>query len=166
MEDARLEAGGGEGALDEAMIAAGAFDGDEAVKDVVFGEGMTHLSDRRVESGPRVLDEGGRDQDAAVEIGEQQLGADLGTVEADDAEVFGTDLLDARMKQPARLGDGVIKASRCWAFASTKSSHENSLRDKGWGLSHSHSWLLGRSSFSLKPTYQGSGVNVSTRPKQ
>src|SRR5579862_7838000 len=31
VEDARLEAGGGEGALDEAVIAAGAFDGDEAV---------------------------------------------------------------------------------------------------------------------------------------
>ena len=39
MEDARLEAGGGEGALDEAVIAAGAFDGDEAIAELVLGEG-------------------------------------------------------------------------------------------------------------------------------
>ena len=35
MDDAGLEAGGGEGALDDAVIAAGAFDGDEAVAEVV-----------------------------------------------------------------------------------------------------------------------------------
>jgi hypothetical protein len=110
VEDARLEAGGGEGALDEAMIAAGAFDGDEAVEDVVFGEGLTHLDDGGVKCGTRVFDGGGRNQDAAVEISEQQLGANLGTVETDDAEVFGSDLLDAGMKQTARLGDAVVKA--------------------------------------------------------
>ena len=36
VDDAGLEAGGGEGALDEAVIAAGAFDGDEAVAEVVL----------------------------------------------------------------------------------------------------------------------------------
>src|SRR5450759_2351491 len=159
MEDGRLEAGGGEGALDEAVITAGAFDGDEAVKDVMFGEGVTHLGDGGVEGGPVVFNGGGRNQDAAVEVGEQHLGANLGAVEAEDAEVFGSDLLDAGMKQPARLGDVVVKTSRRGAFASTKSSHENSLRDKGWGLSHSRSWLLGRSSFSVKPTYQGTHLN-------
>ena len=52
------------------MIAAGAFDGDEAVEDVVFGEGLTHLSDGGLQGGARVFDGGGRNQDAAVEIGE------------------------------------------------------------------------------------------------
>ena len=38
MEDAGLEAGGGEGALHEAVVAAGAFDGDEAIVEVVVRE--------------------------------------------------------------------------------------------------------------------------------
>jgi hypothetical protein len=155
MEDARLETGGGEGALDEAMIAAGAFDGDEAVEEVVLCEGLTHLADGGVKSGPRVFDGGGRDQNAAIKIGEQHLGANLGAVEAENAKGIGSDLLDAGVKQAARLGDMVVKAPRCRTIASTKGGHENSLRDKGWGLSHSRSGQSGRSSFSLKPTYQG-----------
>ena len=50
MEDAGLEAGGGEGALHEAVIAAGAFDGDEAVAELVRGEGLADLGDGGVES--------------------------------------------------------------------------------------------------------------------
>ena len=106
MEDARLEAGGGEGALDEAVIAAGAFDGDEAVAELVVGEGVADLGDGGVEVGTVVGDGGGWDEDAAVEVGEEELGAGLGTVEADDAEVFGSDLLDAWMQHAAGLADG------------------------------------------------------------
>ena len=51
MEDARLEAGRGEAALDEAVIAAGAFDGDEAVGELVSGEGRADLCDGGVEVG-------------------------------------------------------------------------------------------------------------------
>ena len=105
MEDACLEAGGGEGALHEAVIASGAFDGDEAVVELVRGEGLADLGDGGVESGAVVGDGGGRDEDAAVEVGEEELGACLGTVEADDAEVFGTDLLDAGMEDAAGLAD-------------------------------------------------------------
>ena len=42
----------------------------------------------------------------AVEVGEEELGACLGAVEADDAEVFGSDLLDAGMEHAAGLADG------------------------------------------------------------
>ena len=107
MKDARLEAGGGEGALDEAVIAAGAFDGDEAVKDLMVGEGLSDLGDGGVEVGSIVSDGGGRDEDAAIEVGEKQLGARLGAVEAKDAEVFGSDKLDARMKYAAGFADAV-----------------------------------------------------------
>ena len=89
MKDARLEAGGGEGALDEAVIAAGAFDGDEAVAELMVGEGLADVGDGGVEVGSVVGDGGGRDEDAAVEVGEEELGAGLGAVEAEDAEVFG-----------------------------------------------------------------------------
>ena len=46
-------------------------------------------------------DHGGRNQDPAVEVGEQELGTCLGAVEADDAEVLRTDLLHARMEHAA-----------------------------------------------------------------
>ena len=105
MKDARLEAGGGEGALDEAVIAAGAFDGDEAVAELMVGEGLADVGDGGVEVGSVVGDGGGRDEDAAVEVGEEELGAGLGAVEAEDAEVFGSDLLDAGMKHPTGLAD-------------------------------------------------------------
>src|SRR5438132_12673868 len=45
MEDACLEAGGGEGALQEAVVAAGAFDGDESVTELVLVEGGPDLGD-------------------------------------------------------------------------------------------------------------------------
>ena len=47
VEDAGLEAGGGEGALDNAVIAAGAFDGDEAVVELVAAEGLADGRRRR-----------------------------------------------------------------------------------------------------------------------
>ena len=76
------------------------------------GEGLADLGDGGVEVGAVVGDRGGRDEDAAVEVGEQELGACLGAVDADDAEVFGTDLLDARMKDAARLADGGRRTTR------------------------------------------------------
>src|SRR5207244_2150459 len=52
MKDTRLEAGGGEGALDEAVIASGAFDGDEAIAELVSRKGRADVSDGGVEVGP------------------------------------------------------------------------------------------------------------------
>ena len=106
MEDARLEAGRSEGALHDTVIAAGAFDGDEAVAELVRVEGLPDLSDGGFEVGTVVGDGSRRDEDAAVEIGAKELGACLGAVEADEAEVFGADLLDARMEDAARLAEG------------------------------------------------------------
>jgi hypothetical protein len=69
-----------------------------------------------------------RDADAAVEVGEEELGARLGAVDADDAEVFGPDLLDAWMQHAARLAeDGRRSAARAVPTA-TGSSHETCLR--------------------------------------
>lgn len=81
MEDAGLEAGGGEGALYEAVIAAGPFDGDEAVAELVVLEGLPDLGDGVVEARSRVLDLGGWEEDAAVEVGEEEFGACFGAVE-------------------------------------------------------------------------------------
>ena len=43
-----------------------------------------------------MLDDGEGDEDAAVEVGEHPVGAGLGRVDGDDAEVLGSDGLDAR----------------------------------------------------------------------
>jgi hypothetical protein len=105
MENACLETGGGEVTLHGAVIAAGAFDGHDAVAELVLLEGVADLSDRVVETDPGVLDGSGWNEDAAVEVGEQEFGACFSAVEAEDAEVFGSDQLDARVKHPARLAD-------------------------------------------------------------
>ena len=138
VEDAGLEAGGGEGALHEAVIAAGAFDGDEAVVELVRVEGLADLCDGGIEVGAVVCDGGGRDEDAAVEVGEEELGACLGTVEADDAEVFGPDLLDAGMEDTFGLGDGRFRTSGA-TFTGLTSSHGTASEEQRCGSPHSRS---------------------------
>jgi hypothetical protein len=53
----------------------------------------------------------GGDEDVSVEVGEEVLGVTFAAVEADDAEVLGTDLLYAGVQDTTRLGDGVLTAS-------------------------------------------------------
>src|SRR6185312_8035627 len=85
MEDACLEAGGGEGSLDESVIASGAFDGDEAIVELVLVEGVPDLGYGVIEFGPVVCNRSGWDENTAIEVGEKELGAELGAVEAEDA---------------------------------------------------------------------------------
>src|ERR1700736_6605594 len=73
MDEACLEAGLAEGLLDGPMIFAGAFDGDDEVAEVVL---LASLTD-------------------AVAGGEEVVGARLGAIDGDNAEVFGSDSLDA-----------------------------------------------------------------------
>src|SRR5262249_8115316 len=58
-----------------------------------------------IESGAGVLDRGQRNQDAAIEVGEHPVGAGLGRVDGDDAEVLGADRLDARGQEAAGLAE-------------------------------------------------------------
>lgn len=137
VEDAGFEAGGGEGALDDAVVASGAFDGDQAVVELVLSEGVANLADGRAQFGAVVGDGGRRDEDPAVEVGEEELGAGLGTVKADDAKVFRSDLLDAGVQDSAGLTDRGCRPPLGGPFAGAKCSHDTSLRKKGWGSSHS-----------------------------
>src|SRR6266566_5403575 len=88
------------------MVNAGSFDGDKHIAQVVLSDRLADLGDGRVEAWLVMLNLGGRDEDAAVEIGEHPLRAYLGTIDSYDAEVLGTGLLDTRMKRSGRLGDG------------------------------------------------------------
>jgi hypothetical protein len=123
VKDTRLEAGGGEGALHEAVVAPRAFDGGQAVPELVAREGVPDFGDGGIERGAVVGDLGGRDQDAAVEVGEEELGADLGAVEAGDAEVFGPSQLDARVQHAAGLADTLSRPPVARAFARAPGGH-------------------------------------------
>jgi len=99
VDDAGVESGGGEGALHRAMIRAGLLDGDDRVAEIMLGDGPLEVVDGGVASRAGVLDDGQGDEDAAVEGGEPPGGAGLGRVDGDDAEVLGSDGLDARGEQ-------------------------------------------------------------------
>jgi hypothetical protein len=114
------------------VIAAGAFDGDEAVVELVGGKRLPDLGDGGVEVGTLVSDGGRGEEHPAIEVGEEELGAGLGAVEADDAEVLGTDLLDARVEDAAGLAEGASRGPATRATSGTGTDHEKSLpKEKG-----------------------------------
>jgi hypothetical protein len=113
--------------LHESVIASGAFDGDESVVELVLGKGLSDLCDGVVERLSVVFDEGGWEEELAVEIGAEEFGASFGTIEAEDAEVLGSDLLDAGMEHAAWLAEGGGPRRR-GAFALTCRGHETCLR--------------------------------------
>jgi len=93
----------------------------------VSADGLTELVDRGVESGSVMREQRGRHQDVAVEISEHPLGARLGAIDRDDAEVLGADLLDARVECAAGLLQNVgTSATR--ALASVRTGHGDRLR--------------------------------------
>jgi hypothetical protein len=59
VNDACLEAGSGEGALDKTVVASGTFDGGDAVEELVVGEGLADAGDGLVEGGSIVRDVSG-----------------------------------------------------------------------------------------------------------
>ena len=132
MQDARLETGSGEGALDQPVIAAGAFNGYQAIAELVVGEGLADLRDGGFEVRPVVGDVRRWDDDPAVEVGEEELGTYLGAVKAEDTEVLGPDFLDARMENTARLAGGFGGSAPGGTVTGTSLGHEKSLpKDKG-----------------------------------
>lgn len=93
MDNAGLKTSRSEGPLDEAMIAAGAFNGDDAISELEGGKGLPDLVHGGLEVESIVGDPGRRDEDAAIEIKQEEFGAGFGRVKADDAKVFRSDRL-------------------------------------------------------------------------
>lgn len=94
-------------ALEVAVVGAGHFDCDDEIANVVLLALRANASDGMLELGSGVFDHGGRQKDLAVEIEEGELGAELGDIDADDAEVFGPDGLNAGRERTMRLGDAI-----------------------------------------------------------
>jgi hypothetical protein len=74
---------------------------------VVPGHGGANGGDGGREGRAVVLDCGRFDQDSTVEVGEQDLGAGLGTIDADEGEVLRADGDDARVDDTPRLVKGL-----------------------------------------------------------
>ena len=140
MENARLETGGDKSALHEAVIAARAFDGNEAIPELVVSKRPTNLRDGGIEIRTVMGDFGGWNEVATIEVGEEKLGAGLMAVKADDSELFGTDLLDTWVQHSAKLAD----RDGCCAPGRTTmrmgADHEKSLQKELLGSSHFRSW--------------------------
>jgi hypothetical protein len=77
------------------MVFTGAFDEDDEIAEVVLFTGLANAVDGGVEVAAGMVESGGLQEDAAVEVGEEVAGASLGAVEGDDAKVFRADGLDA-----------------------------------------------------------------------
>ena len=105
MDDAGLEPGGVGDALDRQVIVAGALDGDDEIAEVMVGHGARDAGDEVVEPLTGMLDDGGVDEDVAIEIGEHPFGSGLGAIDGDDTEVLGADLLDPGVDGTRGLGD-------------------------------------------------------------
>src|SRR5207249_4829385 len=103
MDDADLRAGLEEGALDGSVVASCALDGDDVVLDAVLVQGLVEEPHGGLQTGLIMLDDGGRDEDPAVEVGEHDFGAGLGAIDAEDAEALGSDGLDPGMKDSVGL---------------------------------------------------------------
>src|SRR5262249_28748133 len=132
MDDADLEAGGAEDALHRLVIATRPLDGHEGVTQVVGGQRLTHLDDRRLPGVVVVSHLGRRDADMALEVAEHELGAGLGAIERDEAKMFRAHLWDAWMDDPARL---LYKLRRTGAgtVAGAADGHRDDLQEKGLG---------------------------------
>ena len=150
VDDPRLEAGGGEGAADRPVIGAGLLDGDDEVAEVVGGDRLAQGRDGPVEAGPRVFDDGLGDEDAAVEVGEQPVGAGLGGIDGDDAEVLGADGLDARGEDAvgfAEVDDRIVSTPVCTHGWDLQEEAEGQLKTPAW---ESHWSKQKRRDFFLK----------------
>ncbi len=75
-------------------------------------------------------DGGGRQEDMAIEVGEQELGTALVAIEADDAEVFGADLLHARVQDAPQLAEAGRRLTTGRTFAGVSSRHGTSLQKR------------------------------------
>ena len=56
---------------------------------------LAELGDRGLEASAVVLDNGRRDQEITIKVAQHPLGTRLGTIDADDTEMFGSYFLDA-----------------------------------------------------------------------
>ena len=141
--DAGFEPGLTEGSPDDLMIGSGHLDADDAVLEGVLCDGLAQGVDGHLEFVASVLDGGGWDEDAAVEVGQHPFGSILRTIDADNAEPFGARLLDAGLNDARGLAEDGLRerlgGSLGTLFADfTRGNHDNCLSVKKCSSNISH----------------------------
>jgi len=124
------------------VVAAGALDGDDVVLDAVLVQGRAEEPHGGLKTGLIVRDGGRFDEDPAVEIGEHHFGPGLGAIDAEDAEVLGSDGLDPGMEHSVGLLDGV-RAATAARFRPSGTSHRQDLLERVWKDANSQHWKSG-----------------------
>lgn len=132
MDAADLEARGGEGPLHHVVLAAAALAGHEQVAQVMGGQRLTHGSDGTRAGGVRMGHLRRWDADVPLEVAEQELGAGLSTIDADDAAMLGAHLLDAGVDDAARLLQEVRRTGPR-PFAGAAGYPRDYLQEQGQG---------------------------------
>jgi hypothetical protein len=86
---------GRESPLGRLVITPGLLQDHDVIFDLMGSRDLADLGDGMIERVATMIQDRGRDQNLAVEVGEQPLGTGLGTIDGDDAEVLGADGPDA-----------------------------------------------------------------------
>ena len=88
MNEACVKVGAAKGMVDQLMISAGPFDGDDEITQLMDAHGLPYSCDGSVQIFLSVQHRRRLDQDVAIKITEQILGPPLGTIDADDAKML------------------------------------------------------------------------------
>jgi hypothetical protein len=95
-------------------------------------QGGAQAPDHGSEACLGVLNLGGWDEDAAVEIGEHPFGPSLGTIDTDDTEVLRSDRSDTGTDHATSLVDG-LRSGRGAFLGLGSASHGKDLPERVWG---------------------------------
>jgi len=114
------------------MIGARHFDAHDQVLQVMLLAGLSQLADGEVELRALMFDGRWWDENFTVEVGEHPLGSGFGTIDGDDAKVFGSDLLDSRLDHTVWFAENSLTeftgSTACAFFARLNlCSHSNGL---------------------------------------
>jgi hypothetical protein len=109
MQAPDLAASGRKGPARHVGRTAGAFDRDQDLAQGMARDGFAALGDGGIQGAAIVVDPGGRKSDMAIEVTQHPFGPGLGRIDGDEADVFGTDLLDTRMDEAPWLLEDVRK---------------------------------------------------------
>ena len=98
----------------------------------MLGDCLTELSDGRCQRDAVVLHGREGEQDIAIEVAQHPLGARLGTIDADNAEVLRSNLLDPGVNDAAGLLQDLEAAGRR-TFTAACDGHCDCLLREGLG---------------------------------
>jgi hypothetical protein len=109
------------------VITPGAFHHNDEVAQLVRSDALADQGDAVIEGITLVVEKGGKDQDLAIEVGEHPLGAGLGAIDRDDAEVLRSHGSDAGRDDALRFTQ-VLQIPRLLAITATSTeSHDLDL---------------------------------------